>query len=305
MNIIEMNKVKGLTLTILARMTANYSDSLGNVASVQKVFREGQIFSIRTRESLKNAIMVQSGMYNDLTIAYNGVAQKEVKENMDATAFKSLEGGYMNTKVGKENLTYIRNSSFYLTDAIACEPFINEPRFHNNLHLAKTFAEANKLNLQNNADKVGLMPYNYEYDKNIRIYSITFDLEMIGKDDNFGNKEAEPKEKVDRVIALLEAIENLSLIVKGNLDNAEPIFVIGGLSNKKTHVFENVVRAKNGKFIITEDLLEKKNQGYNVGLLKGENFINENEVVEKLNPVSVSKFFEELRGKVKEYYGVE
>jgi len=304
MNIIEMHKIKGLTLTILARMTANYSDSLGNVASVQKVFRSGQIYSIKSRESLKNGVMVQSGMYNDLAVTVDGATQKEVSEELNASNCRALEGGYMNTKVGKEKLTYIRNSSFYLTDAIACEPFINEPRFHNNLYLATTYAKANGLNVQNNAGEVGLMPYNYEYDKSMRAYSVTFDLELIGKDNNFG-KEAEAKEKAERVNAILEAIENLSLIVKGNLDNAEPIFVIGGLSNRKTHVFENVVRVKDGKFIITEDLLEKKNQGYNVGLLKGENFINENEIIENLNPISITKFFEDLKGKVKEYYGVE
>lgn len=55
---------------------------------------------------------------------------------------------------------------------------------------------------------------------------------MIGKDNNF-EKEAESNEKVNRVIMILEAIRNLSLIVKGNLDNAEPIFIIGGLSNRK------------------------------------------------------------------------
>ena len=38
------------------------------------------------------------------------------------------------------------------------------------------------------------------------------------------------KRKADRVICLLDAIENLSLVVKGNLDNAEPIFAVGGLS---------------------------------------------------------------------------
>ena len=104
---------------------------------------------------------------------------------------------------------------------------------------------------------------------------------------------------------ILEAIRNLSLIVKGNLDNAEPIFIIGGLSNRKTHVFENVIKVKEDKLLITEDLLEKKNQGYSAGLLKSENFINENEIVEKLKPVSILKFFEELELKVKEYYGVE
>ncbi len=301
-----MNKteIKALTLTILARITSNYSDSLGNVASVQKRYIDGKIFSMKSRESMKNGIMVQSGMYDDLKVTVDGATQKKVSEEMNASNSRALEGGYMNTKVGEKKLTYIRNSSFYLTDAVSCEPFINEPRFHNNLYLATTYAKENSLNVQNDAAKVGLMPYNYEYDKSLKVYSITFDLEMIGKDNNF-EKEAESNEKANRVIMILEAIRNLSLIVKGNLDNAEPIFIIGGLSNRKTHVFENVIKVKEDKLLITEDLLEKKNQGYSAGLLKSENFINENEIVEKLKPVSILKFFEELELKVKEYYGVE
>ena len=55
-----------LTLTVVANMTSNYSETLGNIASVQKVFKKGKIYSMRSRESLKNAIMVQSGMYDDL-----------------------------------------------------------------------------------------------------------------------------------------------------------------------------------------------------------------------------------------------
>ena len=34
-----MNR-KSITLTIIANMTSNYSESLGNAASVQKVFRK-------------------------------------------------------------------------------------------------------------------------------------------------------------------------------------------------------------------------------------------------------------------------
>jgi len=299
-----MKNIKALTITILARITANYSDSLGNVASTQKVFRDGKIYAMRSRESMKNATMVQSKMYDDLSVTVDGATQKEVTKDINAATCRALEGGYMNTSVGKEKLTYIRNSSFYFTDAIACEPFINEPRFHNNLHLATTFAKSKGLNVQNNAKEVGLMPYNYEYDKSLKAYSITFDLETIGKDENF-NAEAEPKEKADRVIAILEAIENLNLTVKGNLDNAEPIFIIGGLGNRKTHVFENVVRVKGEKLIITEDLIEKKNGGYSVGLLRGENFTNEEEIFQKLEPKSITEFFEELKGNVKKYYGVE
>ena len=54
-----MNK-KALTLTVVANMTSNYSEGLGNVASVQKVFKNRRIYSMRSRESLKNAIMIQS-----------------------------------------------------------------------------------------------------------------------------------------------------------------------------------------------------------------------------------------------------
>jgi len=298
-----MNSVKALTLTILANMTSNYSEGLGNVSTVQKVFRNGHSYATRSRESLKNAIMVQSGMYDDLRVTVDGATQKEVSEDLNVANCRALEGGYMNTSVGKNKLTYIRNSSFYLTDAISCEPFINETRFHNNLYLAQTSAKEQGINLQNEAKKSGLMPYNYEYEKSLRAYSVTFDLEMIGKDENF-NAEADNKEKAARVNGILEAIKNLSLVVKGNLDNAEPIFVVGGLSNRKTHVFENVVRVNKGRLSITEDLINKVADGYNVALLKGDNFVNEQEIIDQLKPKSITEFFENLKQEVNQYYGV-
>ena len=305
-----MENVKGLTLTVLANMTSNYGEGLGNVSSVQKVFRNGSTYAMRSRESLKNAVMVQSGMYDDLSVTVDGATQKAVSAESNASNCRALEGGYMNTnvKIEKNTLTFVRNSSFYLTDAISCEPFVNETRFHNNLHLAKTYAEATGKNVQNNAKEAGLMPYNYEYEKSLRAYSLTFDLDMIGADENFKGaenyREAGGAEKAERVNAILSAVENLELIVKGNLDNAEPIFVVGGLSNRKTHVFENVVRVNKGRLSLADDLLDKINLGYHVALLKGDNFVNEQEVIEKLNPISVTKFFENLRQEVKNHYGV-
>lgn len=58
---------------------------------------------------------------------------------------------------------------------------------------------------------------------------MTIDLEMIGRDENFDSQEASNEEKATRVKMLLNAVENLSLVVKGNLDNSEPIFIVGGL----------------------------------------------------------------------------
>ncbi|EJU08077.1 type I-B CRISPR-associated protein Cas7/Cst2/DevR [Fusobacterium hwasookii] len=292
-------KKDALTITVVANMTSNYSEGLGNISSVQKIYRDRNVYAIRSRESLKNAIMVQSGMYEDLETEANGATQKKVDENLNAANCRALEGGYMNTKES----TYVRNSSFYLTDAISTESFINETRFHNNLYLATNFANANNLNVQKDAGKVGLMPYQYEYEKSLKVYSLTIDLEKVGKDPNFTDKEADNKEKFERVKSILEAIENLSLVVKGNLDNAEPVFAIGGLSLRKTHYFENVVRVEQGALVLGEALKEKKEDGFSCALLKGDIFTNEVEIIKELQPISMREFFKSLIEDIKNYYG--
>ncbi|MFR5265176.1 type I-B CRISPR-associated protein Cas7/Cst2/DevR [Clostridium sp.] len=296
-----MKNNKSLTVTVIANMTSNYGEGLGNISTTQKVFRNGKSYATRSRESLKNSIMVQSGLYDDLqTIVDKKVNQKVVSEKLNVTNCRALEGGYMNT-MGN---TYVRKSSFYVTDAVACNDFVNETRFHNNLYLADNFAKNNNINLQAEAGKAGLMPYQYEYDKSLKTYSLTIDLEMIGRDENFECEEATSEEKAFRVNSILRAIENLSLVVKGNLDNAEPIFIVGGLVNRKTHYFENVVKVKNNKLQITSDLKDRIANECMVGLLEGENFENEDKIKEELNPMSITKFFDSLEEKVNEYYGV-
>lgn len=295
---------KALTLTVVANMTSNYGEGLGNIASVQKVFKNRKVYTIRSRESLKNAIMVQSGMYNDLQTDVDGATQKLANKELNASNCRALEGGYMSTK----GTTNIRKSSFYLTDAISCESFVNETRFHNNLYLANNYANANNVNLQKKAIEAGLMPYQYEYDKSLKVYSITIDLEMIGKDENFEQeenyKEADNNEKAARVNSILDAIENLSLTVKGNLDNSEPVFVVGGLSDRKTHYFENVVKVEEDKLIISQDLKAKINKGYYVGLLEGKILENENEIKRELAPKSTTEFFDIVRNEVNAYFNV-
>lgn len=281
-------------------MTSNYGEGLGNISTVQKVFRDGRVYAVRTRESLKNSIMVQSGFYDDLDVVVDGATQKKVDEELNASNCRALEGGYMNTS-GKK--TYIRNSSFYLTDAVACNEYVNETRFQNNLYMAQTYAKNNNINLQEKSSECGLMPYQYEYDKSLKEYSITIDLDMIGKDNNF-NTEADNTEKMSRVTDLVTAIENLSMVVKGNLDNAEPIFAIGGIVNVKTHYFENVVHVKENKLIITEDLKNKLSNGCSAGLLTGGRLVNEEQIQSELNTVSISEFFESLRNDIKKYYEV-
>lgn len=292
-------KKRALTLTVIANMTSNYSEGLGNIASVQKVFKNRKVYTIRSRESLKNALMVQAGMYDDLKTEVNGAVQKLVTGELNAANCRALEGGYMSTK----GTTYVRKSSVYLTDAISCESFVNETRFHNNLYLAGNYAAANGLNIQNDAKKVGLIPYQYEYDKSLKVYSMTIDLEMIGKDENF-HAEADQKEMADRVCALLDAAETLSLVVKGNLDNAEPVFAVGGISDRKTHYFENVVHVEKDRLVLSQDLKEKMQKGYSCGLLRGGMLENETEIEKELQPMTILAFFEKLKEDVRAYFEV-
>ncbi len=294
-----MNK-NAVTLTVVSNMTSNYGEGLGNASSIQKVYKNGKEYAIRSKESLKNSVCVQSGLYDDLETSMDKVMQKKVGEDLNASNCRALEGGYMST----QNLTYVRNSSFYLTDAVAVEPFVNDARFHNNLYLASTHAKNNNLSVQNDADKTGLMPYQYEFDKSMKVYSITIDLERVGIDENF-HQEASNEEKADRVIAILDAIENLSLIVKGNLDNAEPLFVIGGLSCRKTHFFENVVTVSNKALVLEEGIKDKLNSNkgeFKVGVLKCGQFSNENDIVRELNAISIEEFFDNLKEDVRKYY---
>lgn len=313
-----MNK-NAITLTVIANMTSNYGEGLGNISSVQKVYRNQKSYATRSRESLKNAICVQSGLYDDLQTSIDGAMQKLVdKDGVNAATCRALEGGYMSTK----DLTYIRNSSFYLTDAVSPNPFINDTRFHNNLYLATNYANAKGLNVQNNAKDVGLMPYQYEYDKSLKIYSMTIALDEVGVDKNFDAEadneekcssrkmkillkkqyaEAPNEEKCSRVLALLDAVENLSLVVKGNLDNAEPVFVVGGLSPRKTHYFENAVTMDNNKLHI-EPIKQKLGGDFKCGLLKNGEIANEDDIVRELAPLSVPEFFDKLREQVKSYY---
>ncbi|MDO4719493.1 MAG: type I-B CRISPR-associated protein Cas7/Cst2/DevR [Peptostreptococcaceae bacterium] len=292
-----MQKNKALTLTVIARMTANYSESLGNIGSVQKVFRDGKTYAMRSRESLKNALMVQSGMYEDLQVSVDGATQKKVSEELNAANCRALEGGYMNTS----GETKIRKSSFHLTDAIACSEFVNETRFHNNLYLASRYARDNGINLQQKDGNVGLMPYQYEYDKSMKQYSLTIQLDEVGRDENFA-AEADASEKIARVQAILDGVEQLSLVVRGNLDNSEPIFVVGGIGKYRTHYFENVVRMDGGRLVLSEDLVQKLSKGYRSALLVGENFVNEEEIKSRLRPMLIDRFFEELKKDVEAYY---
>ncbi len=289
-------KIKAVTLTIVANMTSNYGEGLGNISTVQKIYKNNKQYASRSKESLKNAVCVQSGFYDDLQTVVNVAAQKLADGSTNAANNRALEGGYLTTG----DLTYKRNSSFYFTDAVSTDYFINDTRFHNNLYLATNFAEHNDYNVQADGGKVGLMPYQYEFDKTMKIYSLTIALDEVGVDKNF-EEEASREEKIARVEALLDTVANLSLQVKGSMDNAEPIFVVGGLSSRKTHMFENAVIVKNAHLLV-QPIKEKIGDTFSCGIFRNGQFANEDEIIRELSPKSTVQFFNDIKAQVRDYY---
>lgn len=291
--------MSALTLTILAEITANYTDSLGNISCVQKINKNGKTYAIRSKESLKSAIINQAGFDKDLIVAVDSACQKKASKKVNAANCRALEGGYMLTTTDDKK-SYKRNSSFYLTDAVSTTPFLSETRFHNNLKLATIYANQNDLNLTESAKESGLMIYNYEFDKSIKKYSITIDLDQIGVDHNF-EEESSDDEKIKRIELLLKAIQNLSLTVKGNLDNAEPIFIIGGISKYKSHRFDNLIDYKDDTVIIKEDAILRLDE-VNMDTIGA---LEDIKINKNIKTTSVNKFIEKIINQVVNYYESE
>lgn len=59
-------KKNALTLTVVANMTSNYGEGLGNASSVQKIYKNQKEYAMRSRESLKT----QSAYKQDCTMTW-------------------------------------------------------------------------------------------------------------------------------------------------------------------------------------------------------------------------------------------
>ena len=304
--------MSSITLTIIADMTANYGEGLGNISQIQKVYRGNKVYAIRSKESLKYAIKEKAGFNEDLNVMINKrVCCNKIGDDENNSIKRSLEGGYMNTAEDKK-----RNSSFYLTDAVSLYEYNSLQRFHTNLNMFNHLNEEdrkkikktkNKNNVELEEEKTvhnGLMPYQYEFAKDLFKYSITIDLDRIGVDENF-DAEADAEEKKSRVKCLLDAVRHLSLCVKGNLDDASPLFVVGGIVDEKSPFLHSLVVVKDEKLHISDALLEEteENENIHVGLQDTMVFENEKEIFEKLKAVSINRFFKDLNEKVENYYG--
>ena len=234
-------KIKGLTLTIVFQAeSANYGESVGNVASLKKISRnKGEQYTYISRQALRYNIIEQFGEALAPVIAEGSGEKKVIQFSEEATIDKYPEVdffGYLKTAKGTSGKK--RSAKVRLSNAIALEPFKGDLDFLTNK------GQADKLKTDMNIAQA-------EIHKSYYRYTIAADLDQIGIDDEYGI-ELDNQEKSRRVKKLLDTIGFLYRDIRGRREDLKPLFAIGGVYDIKNPVFQNVVSVKDNCIMVDE-----------------------------------------------------
>lgn len=282
---------KGLTISLVFEAeSANYGEGFGNITTLKKLTRgDGNTYSYISRQALRYNIIEQMGCDNT-PVEANGKGDKKVIQfHPDATIEEYPEidlFGYMKTKEGKGATT--RNAVVRLSNAISLESYNSDLDFLTNMGLAK----------RTNSDNAIAQS---EIHKSYYAYTVAIDLDKIGIDKEI---ELSKEEKVKRISELLRTIQYLYRDIKGRRENLSPIFVIGGIYERKNPFFENRIQISNNNLDVqilkeiidgNKDIKENTQVGYIENILK-----NTNEIKEELSSIKINEFFDNLIKKVEE-----
>lgn len=286
-------KNKGLTLTIIFQAeSANYGESVGNVASLKKLARgQGDQYTYISRQALRYNIIEQLGEVLAPVKAEGSGEKKVIQFSEEATIDKYPEidfFGYLKTEKGSGGKK--RSAKVRLSNAISLETFKGDLDFLTNK------GQADKINENMNIAQA-------EIHRSFYRYTVTADLEQIGEDDVYGVS-LDNSERSRRVKRLLDTIAFLYRDIRGRREDLKPLFAIGGVFDIKNPVFQNVVDVKNNCIDVHEIqgvLYDSIKSDTFCGLVD-KSFDNTREIKDQLGAVSMPEFFAILKEKVDRYY---
>ena len=279
----------GLTISMIFQaQSANYGEGVGNIAQLKKMSRtNGEVYTYISRQAIRYNIVQQMGIDNTPVDDKQKVVQ--FSPNTTITDYPEIDlFGYM--KTGKNTL--IRSAVVRLSNAVSLEPYKSDMDFLNNMGLAK------RSNLENALASS-------EIHNSLYAYTITIDLDKVGIDTN-GDIEISNEEKANRINSLLDTVQFLYRDIRGRRENMNPIFIIGGVYERKNPYFED--RLKISKKDLNVDILKSIVDSCNdtkentlVGYINGY-FNNDMQIKETLNAQTVSEVFNKLKEEVVQYY---
>lgn len=284
---------EGLTVTmIFLAESANYGEGVGNITTLKKLSRGNyEQYSYISRQALRYNIVSQLSWDNTPVDEKSGVVQfapsATIKEYPEIDLF-----GYMKTtKEGdQKGGAATRSAVARLSNAVALEPYQSDMEFLTNMGLAKR-------------KNVGNAIAQSEIQRSLYSYTLSIDLDRVGKD---GELEITEAEKADRVDKLLDAVHYLYRDIKGRRENLSPIFVIGGRYERKNPFFENRIRVEENRLntVPLQEIMNEETQIREhtfVGVMTGM-FENEEEIRKNLEAATVGDAFAGLKKEVKDYY---
>lgn len=286
-------KTKGLTLTILFQAeSANYGESVGNVASLKKLSSgQGDQYTYISRQAIRHNIAEQLG--EDLApVKAEGKGEKKVVQfSEEATIDKYPEidfFGYLKTKEGTGGKK--RSAKVRLSNAISLESYKGDLDFLTNK------GQADKIKADMNIAQA-------EIHRSFYRYTITADLDQIGEDEVY-NISLDNKERARRVKRLLDTIALLYRDIRGRREDLKPLFAIGGVYDIKNPVFQNVVSIKDNCIDVAEIqgvLFDNIKDDTYCGIVS-KVFDNTAELKEQLHALTMPELFSILKKNVDLYY---
>ena len=286
-------KIKGLTMTIVFEAeSANYGEGVGNVATLKKLTRgNGDQYTYISRQAIRYNIVEQLG--EPLAkVESSGSGEKTVVQFSGDSTIKDYPEidffGYLKTEKGTNGKK--RSAIVRLSNAISTENFKGDLDFLTNKGLA------DRLKRDMNIAQA-------EIHKSYYVYTVAIDLDQVGIDKNY-EIELTKEEKIRRVEKLLDTIAFLYRDIRGRRENLSPLFVIGGVYNRKNPIFENLVKIQNNKILVKDidsGIFDDMRNDTISGIIDGK-IDNTQEIKDMLNSETIPQFFNKIKVKVKEYY---
>ena len=298
----DIKNKKGLSITLIFNATSlNYGEGIGNISELKKLTRgDGSVYTYASRQAIRyDIVRLGNKLFNwkyDVVDAKQGTVQFKKELTIKDSEEMDLFGYFRTTKSQNSN---DRSAAVRLSNAIALERYKCDVEFLTNKGLADR--------IQRHAD-----PVNVEQHLSYYTYTITIDLERIGKDKEI---ELSNEEKAKRVNQLLDIVKILNREIRGREENLSPVFAIGGMYDINSPFFLGRIKlnGKNGEFSLDTEMLKDTTtltignksiyDDTKVGMLKNI-FKNETEIEEIFEgkTTNIEEFFKYLKEKVNEYY---
>ena len=294
---------KALSITLVFNASSlNYGEGIGNISELKKLTRgDGSVYTYASRQALRYDIVrlgkkLFDWKYYDIVDDKQGTVQFKKELTIKDSEEMDLFGYFRTTK--SEN-SDTRSAAVRLSNAMSLEDYKSDMEFLTNKGLADR--------IKRHAD-----PVNIEQHLSYYTYTITIDLEKIGKDEEI---ELSNEEKTKRVDQLLDIVKILNREIRGREENLSPVFAIGGMYDINSPFFLGRIKlnGKNGEFTLDTEMLRDTTtltignksifDDTKVGILKN-TFKNETEI-EKIfegKTTNIEEFFKDLKEKVNEYY---